>query len=245
LAQAKVSELDALKTSPVSLDSLSTYKNAVRYSDAATSGRLIQYNQDINQNLERLRFEHEVQIKRERDIAALKAEQNSVGEKLTAAVNKKKWIEEQIAQKQKHAKAPVDIKKLKNAARWTIASFALLYVGIISLGIASGIEPDIAEGPLPIFAVAVMALTCFLCARLMKVDNRTPHLTWINLPTGLIFSLVYSIAVLTKIKKGTIADRDADALISLNAQLEQVEADIENSRNQLSEIYSKLCELEK
>ena len=35
------------------------------------------------------------------------------------------------------------------------------------------------------------------------------------------------------------------AMESLKSQLEAVEADIENARNQLGEIYSKLCELEK
>ena len=250
LAQAKVSELDALKTSPVSLDSLSTYKNAVRYSDAATSGRLIQYNQDINHDLERLRFEHEVQIKRERDIAALKAEQNSVGEKLTAAVNKKKWIEEQIAQKQAYINNPTDVKKLKRLAKAVLAMIilsAVLFAIMMVAALATNNSDDaaVALGLLSLPLCGAWVLYFVFGAKMSKANNKSPHLTWLNCPTYFAYSTICAIIILKKIKKGTLISSEVANLDSLKSQLESVDAEIEKFRNQLGEIYSKLCELEK
>ena len=248
LAQARVAELDGLKASQVSLDSMPTYKNAVKYADAATSGRLIQYNQDIKNNLERLRLEREAQLKREREISELKAEQNKVGEMLTAAVNKKKWIEGQIEQKQKHAKAPVDIPKLKKAAQKVVAVFIVTWVLFFVIAILAEISSDVSnviKAILLLMWVGSWVWYFIAGAKLAKADNLSPKLTWINLPTWFLFSLIYASSVLKKIKKGTINNRDATAMESLKSQLEAVEADIENARNQLGEIYSKLCELEK
>ncbi len=246
LAQARVAELDALKASQVSLESLPTYKNAVRYADAATSGRLIQYNQDVKQNLERLRREREAQLKREREISTLKAEQSSVGSTVTTLVNKRKWLEGQIAQKQERVKAPVDLLKLKKAAQAVLAAAIASCVPLLAI-LVSGLF-HFAEW-IAVVAVLVwmglMALYVLCGAKLAKADNKSPHLTWINLPTYFAFSIIYAVVILKKIKNGTVGSRDLDALASLTAQLEKIDVDIEHARKKLGEIYSKLCELEK
>ena len=246
LAQARVAELDALKASQVSLEGLPTYKNAVRYADAATSGRLIQYNQDVKQNLERLRREREAQLKREREISTLKAEQSSIGSTVTTLVNKRKWLEGQIAQKQERVKAPVDLLKLKKAAQAVLAAAIASCVPLLAI-LVSGLF-HFAEW-IAVVAVLVwmglMALYVLCGAKLAKADNKSPHLTWINLPTYFAFSIIYAVVILKKIKNGTVGSRDLDALASLTAQLEKIDVDIEHARKKLGEIYSKLCELEK
>lgn len=250
MAQAKVSELDALKASQVSLDSLPTYKNAVRYADAATSGRLIQYNQDIKQNLERLRLEREAQIAREREIAELKAEQKRVGDVLTAAVNKKKWIEGQMAQKQEYINNPTDVKKLRRLARTVLVMLILLVALVTMMGvvaIAANNSDDAAAvvGLLTLPLCAAWVLYFVFGAKMSKANHKSPHLTWLNFPTYFAYSTICAIIILKKIKKGTLIASEVANLDSLKTQLESVDDEIEKFRNQLSEIYSKLCELEK
>ena len=245
-AQARVTELEALRASQVSLDSLSTYKNAVRYSDEATSATLIQYNQDIKQSLERLRLEREAQLRREREISELKEKQRRVGVQLTNQVNRKKSIEEQIEQKQNRINAKFDIPKLTRSAKF-VRVLALMSVIALIIVIIAGVASDGESAAFVLFLLLWSGLCVWYylaCAKLARLNNNKSHLTWINLPTYGVFGVIYASVILKKIKKGNIINKELEDINALQAQIVAVDEDIEKSKKALNEIYSKLCELE-
>lgn len=100
LAEARVTNENALKTYPAALDSLKMYRNAVRYADENTAANLTAYNQEIKKRLEEEREQARIAEEYRRKGDSLVRARNNAANLVASQVQEKEQLEELLSEKQ-------------------------------------------------------------------------------------------------------------------------------------------------
>lgn len=244
LARLQLTKEEDLALSNTVLDGMMPYKNALRFADENTAKRLIEYNRVIKENLaererkrqERARIENErkrQEEKRRQEINSLQSARNNTAGLISAQVNEKERLQALIARKQSEALSAGGPGKLR---KYSIFVLLLAVIGFISL-IAFVANVDDAPGLILLFLLCTVLFTVY-SVKLLKADGKSAGLVIINFFTYGIFSIVVAFVALGKSKKNNA--QYAQEISALNAQLQQVEAQIDNTRHSLNEINQKL-----
>lgn len=254
LAEAKVTHESALKKFDTPLENLKAYRNAVRYADAATTGRLVDLNRAIEERLER-----EERIRQEKERLRLEQEQAEVQrrkEKVRIAEElrkKKQSIDEAINNASSRIMAQVQEKERlesllktsqskgadtqKNVSRIRILSLIVLANVVLLFALMSN---DVSAGT---------GLTCWLILSVFSVilagfrgksKVAAFFLAWFTIG---IFPFCSALKALMDVRKSSSQDL-ATEQNNLRARLQYLENEITTSRTALSELNSKKSALE-
>lgn len=252
LAEARITNENALQTYNTPLDDLKTYKNAVRYADEATSSMLIGYNQKIKERLakekaerleaERIRREQEelaAQQKRERQRRleeyrqkkyALSQAIDNASSLLASQVQEKEQAEAMLLNAQsKVANLQKYKRKIVIPALLTLAN-AIVLIILLELGVV---------------AVWYFLIAQFVFAMILAHTRGKSK-------AGAFFMTLFSVGLLPGISaiKGLIEAARLSAKdlvkeqVSLKSGIQQLDEQIAVSRNSLSELNSKMEEHE-
>lgn len=254
LVEAKVSHEGALQRSNMPLENMRAYKNAVRYADEPTTSRLMDWNQAIKDRRmreemtrneqERIRKEQaqlEEQQRKERVRAAeeqrkkkqalANATDNATAH-LQAKVQEKEWLESLLATKQ--SEVAVSGKKERKIR---FLSIILLINSILLFVMATGN----AEGTA---LVGFLCITEFVFALILAGARGKSKVAAFLLivPTCFIFPMCSAVKGLLETKQysKTAAKKLQEELASLRSQIQQLENDINLSRNALLELNSQM-----
>ena len=241
LAEAKVTKESSLKHSRVALDTLKTYKNAVRYADEATTAKLIGYNQEIKDRLareeeerqeaERIRFQkariaEEFRQKKQSLIVAVKNASNL----LASQVQEKEQLEERLKASQDKA-ANLQKYKRKLCIRSTLVLVAsvLLFVNLVN-----------DNGVAPVFYIAQWVFAPMLAAARGKSKFKAFLAAFLTVGLLPFFAGLKGMIEAGKANVKTLQAEQA----AFTADIRVLEGKIDTSRKSLSELNGKLQDLE-
>lgn len=259
LAQLHATKEEDLAFSNTPLEGMMPYKNALRFADEDTAKRLIEYNRVVKENLakqererqeqarkeeaarqEQARIERErkqQEEKRRQEINALQTARNNTANLISAQIKEKERLQGLIAKKQSEAQTVSNPKKLRGLSIFVLLLAAISVVSLIVFAVSvDSNEPNF--GGLIFFLLGALLFMIF-SAKLLKADGKSAALVIINLFTYGIFTIVIAFIALSKSKKNKVPQY-AQEISALNAQLQQVEAQIDSTRHSLSEINQKL-----
>lgn len=201
---------------------------------------------------ERIRVEQERRQQEEtrrQEINTLQTARNNTANSISSQIKEKERLQGLIAKKQSDAKnATENAHKAKKYAITVLVLGTIILVSFIAYfmsAINSAINME--ETDFLIFGAIMFVLILLVCgllfmifsAMLLKADGKSVALVLLNFITYGIFSVVIAFIVLGKSKKNK-ALQYAQEIHALNAQLQQVEAQIDSTRKSLSEINQKL-----
>ena len=143
-----------------------------------------------------------------------------------------------IAKKQSEAQTASSPKKLRGLSICVLLLAAISVISLIVFAISATESDNPNFGGLVIFLVGALLFMIF-SAKLLKADGKSAALVIINFFTYGIFTIVIAFIALNKSKKNKVPQY-AQEISALNAQLQQIEAQIDGTRHSLSEINQKL-----
>ncbi len=241
LAEARVTGEEALKGYHTALDSLKTYKNAVRYADETMSANLIAYNSEIKKRLAREQAEREeaARIRNERERIA--SEYRQKGYALNSARdNAANMVASQIREKERLedilSSSKYELANLKKYKRKIIIP-ALICI-VFAVIIFSSLVNNTSVGPTFIVLQFVPAM--------ILAHNRYKS------KAGAFFLTLFTVGLFPFFSgiKGLIeAARTSDKSKQLEQQelinsIREMEEQIDTTRKSLSELNAKIAEHE-
>ena len=260
LAQLHATKEEDLAFSNTPLEGMMPYKNALRFADEDTAKRLIEYNRVVKENLakrererqeqarkeetarqEQARIERErkqQEEKRRQEINALQTARNNTANLISAQIKEKERLQGLIAKKQSEAQTASNPKKLRGLSIFVLLLAAISFISLIVFAVSASESSNPNFGGLVIFSLGALLFMIF-SAKLLKADGKSAALVIINFFTYGIFTIVIAFIALSKSKKNKVPQY-AQEISALNAQLQQVEAQIDSTRHSLSEINQKL-----
>lgn len=239
LAEAKVSHEDSLQYYHMPLDKLKTFKNAVRYADDDTTTKLLGWNQKIKERLAREEAERQEQerIRREKAQQAeeLRRKKQSLADAIENAsavvasqVNEKERTESQLATSIDRMN---NLKKYKRKIRIPAVLILINTIFIYAM---------LNDGPGGIFFLVQFVFAMMLAGARGRSKAKAFFQTLFTLGFFPFFSALRG---LIEAAKANVHELQKEQ-VTLRAQIQQLESDINKSRNALSELNGRMTALE-
>ena len=227
LSEAQVTQEASLQTYNTPLDALKAYKNAVRYADEATTDKLIDYNRTIKERLAQKKTATDHRQRRSTLTEAIDNTSSHIAAKTQEQERLKALLMEaqsKIANLQQHKRKLIILSTLV-----LVNTFLLFY----SLSLTG-----------PGLFMICWILLFVLAVRLAGARGRSKVLAFIGalLTLGLL-SVRAALKGFGEAKKVSVNDLQAQQAI-LNTNIQQLESEINRSRQFLNDLNSKLQELE-
>lgn len=242
MARVRVSREEELAECMEPLDVLQPYKNAVRFSDAATVERLTGYSKTVNERLARMKAEEQERIRAEQErrdreerrrarIAGLQKQRADLISTANSRGAQKAKIENAIAEKEKL------LKSFPNMVAVRIVAVITLLLGFVNMiNFFRMIEND--------DLIAIWALGAFVFIVLVGVlaglSKHSWALTLFNFLTvgiyGAIFSFVMFIKSFTSKKKNVEAD-----IYKLRMNINQIDTEIASMQQDIAAIDAEIA----
>ncbi len=220
LIEARVTNEVALENIDRPLETLRAYQNAVRYTDEATTDRLIEMNQSIKS---RLKYEQEE--------AKISSEIDDMSSRLSSQKSEKTWLEEQLASTKE---------KIANLQKHKSQLFLFAALTLVDAIIIFSMLSSEAFEAWPIFWIAQF----FFAMRLAKLrgQNRFKAFLVVLFTVGLIPAFAAFKGLIEAFKLSVTPLRNEQA--NCENRLKRLEDGIVSSRRSLEELNSKKHELE-
>ena len=197
----------------------------------------------------KLDAERAERAKADRERQAVINAQKNVSDRLQAQVREKERVENLIALREREIADAPNPKKVRGLARMVIFVAILLFASIVLVGIMESLSIFNTLVTILTYNLLVALFVCLLFVliiayfvlggALCKANGASAAMTLLNVITYGIFSFAYAIYALKKNKKGSVSPAVSE-LNSLKKQLEQINQNIDTSRESLKEINKKL-----
>ncbi len=197
----------------------------------------------------KLDAERAERAKADRERQAVINAQKNVSDRLQAQVREKERVENLIALREREIADAPNPKKVRGLARMVIFVAILLFASIVLVGVMESLSIFNTLVTILTYNLLVALFVCLLFVliiayfvlggALCKANGASAAMTLLNVITYGIFSFAYAIYALKKNKKGSVSPAVSE-LNSLKKQLEQINQNIDTSRESLKEINKKL-----
>ena len=242
MARVRVSREEELAECMEPLDALQPYKNAVRFSDAATAERLTGYSKAVNDRLARMRAEEQARIREEQErrdreerrrahISNLQKKRADLISNANSRGAQKAKVENQIAEKEKLLKCFPNLVAVRILA---IFSLLLGFVNMINFFRMMQEESAIALWAIGSFAFIV------LVGVLAGFAKHSWALTLFNFLTLGIFGAIFSFVMFIKSFTGKKKNVEAD-IYKLRMNVNQIETEIAGMQNDIAAIDAEIA----
>ena len=239
LAEAKVSHEDSLQYYHMPLDKLKTFKNAVRYADDNTTTKLLGWNQKIKERLAREEAERQEQERIRREKAQQAEELRRKKQSLADAIeNASAVVASQVNEKERtESQLATSIDRMNNLKKY---KRKIRIPAILILPNTFLLYSFWDDGSAPLFLFAQMILAIMLAGA--RGRGRVKAF-FQNLLTMGAFPFFSALRGLIEAAKANVHELQKEQ-VTLRAQIQQLESDINKSRNALSELNGRMTALE-
>ena len=239
LAEAKVAHEDSLQYNYTPLDKFKAYRNAVRYADEDTAAKLIGWNQAIRDRLEKEEADRQEKERIRKERERLAAEFRRKKDNLSDAVsNASAVVASQVREKEyKEAQLETSIDRMKNLQKYKrkIRIPALLII-VNTILIAATLN----DGPGGLFYIIQFVFAMMLAGARGRSKVKA---FFQNLFTLGFFPFFSALRGLIEAGKASVGELQKEQT-ALREQIQQLDLDINNSRNALSELNGRMAALE-